>query len=356
MTYDHFAQYYGYMSIRNPQQIDNTRNNEPGTELFPAGFVFDLITDDFDEIVAIAPNWDHEHMKLGQGPCKGRLHAIHTARLQIATASWKPGIISRGSAPKRAITLAMLLRKTGPASSQGAVFERDQMTLLQPGQEFEFSAVGSCKLLVVVVREELFRSYTLARYGELSLPKDNRDRLLLGPMSHPAAVSLMWEGLLDDISRHKSTLSDSVSARSVEEQVIQRLLSRVLMGAAPPPGPNRHLVAKKAKDFIFAHADDPLLITDVCRAVGAHERTLLLAFNEVFGMPPQAYLKCFRLNRARQRLLGASKDETVTDIAIRCGFTHLSRFSADYRKMFGEYPRHTLIAKAGFHQKDNLME
>ncbi len=321
--------------------------------MFPAGFVFDLTTNDFDEIVAIAPNWDHEHLKLGQGPCKGRLHAIHTARLQIATASWNPGIISRGSAPKRAITLAMLLRKTGPASSQGAAFEQDQMIFLQPGQEFEFSAVGSCKLLVVVVREELYRSYTLARYGERSFPKDSRDRLLLGPVSNPASVNLMWEGLLDDISRHKAILSESVFARSIEEQVLERLLSRVLVGAAPPPGPNRHLAAKKAKDVIFAHADDPLLITDVCQAVGAHERTLLLAFNEVFGMPPQAYLKCLRLNRARQRLLGSSKDETVTDIAFRCGFRHLSRFSADYRKMFGEYPRRTLIAKAGFHEKHN---
>lgn len=315
--------------------------------MFPRGFVFDLVTSDFDEIVAIAPKWDHEHLKLGDGPCRGRLRALHTARLQIATASWNPGIISRGTAPQRAITLSILLRKTGPASSQGAALEWDQMVFLQPGQEFEFSALGGSELLVVVAQEELFRSFCLARFGEPSFPKDSRDRLLRGPVSNPAAASLMWEGLLDNISRHRSMLSDSVSARYIEEQVLEGLLGRVLRGAAPPLGPNRHLVAKRAKDYIVAHADEPLRITDVCRAVSANQRTLLLAFNELFGAPPQTYLKCLRLNLARRRLLEARGQTTVTDVAIRCGFTHLSRFAADYRKMFGEYPRQTLLGAAG---------
>lgn len=330
------------MSIRKPQACEKSEDGESPDVVFPTGLVFDLVTDDFDEMTAIAPNWDHEHLKLGNGPSEGRLCALHTAHAQLATASWVPGIISRGSAPLRAITLALLLSKTGPASAQGAPLDTNQIILLKAGQEFEFSAVGSCKLLVVVVHEALITSYTAARWGEPLFMKDSRDRLLSRPTHNPEAVARRWESVLAEIGHHRSLLSDSVFARSVEEGVLERLLGRVVLQKTPSLGPGRHLAAKEAKEFIISHADDSLTIADLCRAVGANERTLLLAFNEVFGMPPKAYLKYFRLNRARQRLLRAGNDVTVTEVAIRCGFTHLSRFAADYRKMFGEYPRQTL--------------
>ena len=41
-------------------------------------------------------------------------------------------------------------------------------------------------------------------------------------------------------------------------------------------------------------------------------------------------------------LLLASSGETVTTIAIDCGFVHLGEFSRDYRNRFGETPLETL--------------
>ena len=55
------------------------------------------------------------------------------------------------------------------------------------------------------------------------------------------------------------------------------------------------------------------------------------------------FLRALRLNGARRTLKAADpKDDTVTDIAARWGFWHLSHFAADYRSMFEEQPSDTL--------------
>jgi AraC-like DNA-binding protein len=41
-------------------------------------------------------------------------------------------------------------------------------------------------------------------------------------------------------------------------------------------------------------------------------------------------------------LLHADEQGTVTDIALRFGFSHLGRFSVLYRHVFGECPKDTL--------------
>jgi transcriptional regulator GlxA family with amidase domain len=59
-------------------------------------------------------------------------------------------------------------------------------------------------------------------------------------------------------------------------------------------------------------------------------------------MEPRDMLLRFRLERARERLLKPGPTDTVTSIALDCGFAHLGRFPAAYRIAFGELPAETL--------------
>ena len=50
-----------------------------------------------------------------------------------------------------------------------------------------------------------------------------------------------------------------------------------------------------------------------------------------------------RLERTHAQLLAADPAvSSVTEIALNNGFSHLSRFSAAYRRRFAEYPSETL--------------
>jgi AraC family transcriptional regulator, ethanolamine operon transcriptional activator len=52
------------------------------------------------------------------------------------------------------------------------------------------------------------------------------------------------------------------------------------------------------------------------------------------------YLRVMRLNRVRRELQTHRRD-SIGDVAARWGFWHLSRFAADYSRLFGELPSAT---------------
>ena len=89
--------------------------------------------------------------------------------------------------------------------------------------------------------------------------------------------------------------------------------------------------------------DQPVSLAELCSVTNVSERTLRRAFMEVVGLSPIAFLKAIRLNRTRADLEQASPSKaTVTSIATRSGFVHLSRFSQEYGRFFGELPSETL--------------
>jgi len=79
---------------------------------------------------------------------------------------------------------------------------------------------------------------------------------------------------------------------------------------------------------------------------GVSKRTLQYAFKERFGIPPNVYVRRWKLNSVRRLILQADPEEvTISQIATNLGFSHLGQFSTDYRKLFAELPSTTLGSK-----------
>src|SRR5262249_32843164 len=75
---------------------------------------------------------------------------------------------------------------------------------------------------------------------------------------------------------------------------------------------------------------------------GVSERTLRKHFRTFMAVSPLNYWRQLRLAAARSQLLEGSNTTSVTEVATRFGFTHISRFAQDYRRHFGEAPSSTL--------------
>jgi AraC-like DNA-binding protein len=98
---------------------------------------------------------------------------------------------------------------------------------------------------------------------------------------------------------------------------------------------------------IEQHIDDPLYVPELCREIGASERTLRTCCIEHFGMGPKHYLLLRRMNLFRRALReGNAAATTVTEIATRYGFWQFGRLAIEYKALFGEVPSATLARPA----------
>lgn len=102
----------------------------------------------------------------------------------------------------------------------------------------------------------------------------------------------------------------------------------------------RHV--KRAEDYIRAHAREPLSLERIAEAVGCSIRTLCDGFHKARGTTPMNFLRQVRMAGVRSDLQGGAQPGGISGVALAWGFNHLGRFSADYRRSFGESPSETL--------------
>jgi AraC-like DNA-binding protein len=96
-------------------------------------------------------------------------------------------------------------------------------------------------------------------------------------------------------------------------------------------------------DYMEQHADEPLTPQELARVGCLSVRTLHATFQQELGESPMSYLRRLRLDHVRAELMrGHPADVQVTEVALRWGFLHQSRFAQQYRERFGELPRDTL--------------
>ena len=98
----------------------------------------------------------------------------------------------------------------------------------------------------------------------------------------------------------------------------------------------------RALDWLRNHLSEPVELSSLAAFSGVPPRTLERHFRMFLGTTPLGWTRSMRLARARQALLRASPQDTVTGIALMNGFGQFGRFAADYRRAFGELPSRTM--------------
>ena len=103
----------------------------------------------------------------------------------------------------------------------------------------------------------------------------------------------------------------------------------------------------QAVRWLDARLDEPIKLEALAAVAGVRPRTLEAQFRLYFRTTPLGWVRRMRLARARQQLLGAPDEASVTRVAVANGFGQLGRFAAQYRREFGELPSATLTAARG---------
>lgn len=146
------------------------------------------------------------------------------------------------------------------------------------------------------------------------------------------------------------TAPDKIAHPQVARALDQALVHAMVMclTEAEPvddaTGAHRHLaIIERLEDVLTANQGEPMYLAEICAATGATERTLRACCQEHLGMGVIRYLWLRRMHLAHRALnLAAPTTTTVTEIATKCGFWELGRFSVEYRALFHEAPSASL--------------
>jgi transcriptional regulator GlxA family with amidase domain len=101
----------------------------------------------------------------------------------------------------------------------------------------------------------------------------------------------------------------------------------------------------RAESFIEANWDKPITVDNIVEASGASARSVFRAFRQSRGYTPLQFAKQIRLQHAKRLLQDCDSTKKVTEVALTCGFSDLSRFSKDFSRAFGVAPSTLLQRK-----------
>ena len=160
-----------------------------------------------------------------------------------------------------------------------------------------------------------------------------------------------------ELERPDTILLEPVTAHSFREFLMTALLlhhphnySENLRRLRRPVSPRD---VKRAIDYIEANLDAAIGLREIIVAAGVPGRTLIQHFRDFKGTSPMRYVRSARYERVREALRRAEPGDSVTEIAANWGFSHLGRFSVEYRKRFGESPSRTLQRRRAVRAADD---
>lgn len=93
---------------------------------------------------------------------------------------------------------------------------------------------------------------------------------------------------------------------------------------------------RKAVHFMEQQLDHPPRLDTIARYVGISARQMERTFKKELGVTPMRYERLMRLHYGRWMI--DNKDDSITQIALDCGFSDAAHFSREFRMQFGMPP------------------
>jgi AraC family transcriptional regulator len=103
--------------------------------------------------------------------------------------------------------------------------------------------------------------------------------------------------------------------------------------------------ARKVREYVDAHIAGRVLVLDLSAAVKLSEAHFSRMFKRTFGLSPHAFVLRRRLELAARLMLEST--ESLTDIALCCGFTDQAHLCNHFRRSMGESPAAWRRARRG---------
>jgi AraC family transcriptional regulator len=133
--------------------------------------------------------------------------------------------------------------------------------------------------------------------------------------------------------------ADAILAEALNTALAVQITRRFVDPTAMLPEPSNGLSSdrmKRVHDYIQAHLDDPLTLTDLGRVACLSPYHFSRSFKQAFGVSPHRYVIKRRIERAK--VLLRRTDRPLARVAQEAGFTDQSHLTAEFRRQVGVTP------------------
>ena len=142
--------------------------------------------------------------------------------------------------------------------------------------------------------------------------------------------------LFIDLNSANKEWQDELMAENILEELIVNLISSYSNNTIK----KKEISYSKKKliqtiEYMKSNFDENLKLENLAQISGLSKYHFLRKFKEEFNMTPHTYLLQIRIQNAKNMLLN---HDSLTDIALSCGFSDQSHFTRVFNKIYGMSP------------------
>jgi AraC family transcriptional regulator len=211
-------------------------------------------------------------------------------------------------------------------SMDANVAEGSDLLLIPPDMEanVEFSVEGETHYSVAFLDRSLFGRLTPELRRPLVVSSNEAVRRDLVELGREAAApddvfDLFAEGWALQAMAHLSRLAGGHHAH--------REISRGGLSVAN---------LRRVQDYVHSNLPATVKLVDLSRVAGLSRRHFARAFRESVGDTPLGYVRTLRIEEAKRRL--SQGNQSITEVAFDCGFSHAQHFATAFRRATGLTP------------------
>jgi AraC-like DNA-binding protein len=291
-----------------------------------------------------------KHIQLRPGRFIGEITRFGLGHTSVNVADYEaPLRIANGAFSSKSLTLLISSLDSPDNVLNGLSMRRDKLLVFPRACDHEFRLRGKMKWVgIEMCPDELNRLFELLYHRELSSFGNHAKECASDPSILHCVRRLVF-GFLRVLRSNPVWCENERNRRTFHETLLDLMVGCLFSSnqgekvSLMPRRTHSRRIFKTAEDYICSHSNLDISIGDLCSVTNSSKSSLYRAFQDHLGLTPHEFLTKKRLADAQKLLRSSSRSSTsVAATAMDCGFSHLGRFSAYYKRLFGEYPSQTL--------------
>jgi len=292
------------------------------------------------EAACQADGWSVEYSQLQAGKLIAETVLGRCADIALLDKCASRRIEAIGKAPERYVTVIV---PTGRAETRinGQVITGGGVFVFDAGAEFHIISNANDRILLMLVPSSLLRMARSDIFGNGQASAQNRTGLIEPGAALARSLTLLMYNAIYQPKGKCWRIAQASRLTTMLATIIARHAGTSKKNYRTSSAESMRTI-ERAHDFIEAHFRGSLSVMNICADSAISLSKLERTFRRELNMSPSEYILARRLVAVNRDLKSASSNgKHIAQIALDCGFNHLSRFSGSYRAHFGELPSET---------------